>query len=259
VGELEVAALGSAALVFAVNNAHLDMRIVADSLQDGHPGYFSQSYVVRRDGPVQAIEDLKGRRVAVNTIGSGSDSAMRTMLRKHGLADKDFTTVEIDFANMPAMIDGGKIDMIITLPQFVRAMDATGKYRTLFTARDAHGPSELAHWAMRADFIAQHRATMVDFFEDHIRAVRWFLDAKNRPEALAIVARVTKQPAENLDYVFTAGDYYRSPDARPDIEAVQREIDEGVALGILKAGVAVIPTHVDLSLIEDAKRRIDGK
>ncbi len=114
-------------------------------------------------------------------------------------------------------------------------------------------------WAMKADFIAAHRPMLVDFFEDHIRGVRWFLDPKNRAEALAIAADFTKQKPEDLAYAFTHRDYYRSPDGVPDMAAAQNEVDLSVQSGLLPKPVTLSPTYVDLSLIEDAKRRIGGK
>ncbi len=258
VGELEVAAFGSSALALAVINAHLDMRVVADVIQDGVAGQFSQPYVVRKDGPIQAIEDLKGHRVATNAIGSASDAAMRIVLHRHGVLDADITSVETNFANMPAMIDDGKVDLIALLPQFAPRIEASGRYRALFRINDAFGNMQTVHWAMRADFIAAHRAAVVDFFEDHIRALRWLLDTANRADALTIAADVTKLPSDNLAYCFTQGDWYRSPDARPEVKAIQIEIDESAKLGILPRTVQLEPTYVDLSLIEDAKRRLDG-
>jgi sulfonate transport system substrate-binding protein len=259
INELEIASQSSSALALAILNAHLDLRVVADVLQDGHQGYFSQDYVVRSDGPIQKVEDVKGHRVATNAIGSASDTAMRTMFRKHGLKDSDFTTVETNFANMPAMLEGGKVDMIGVLPQFAAGIIGNPKYKVLFQAVDAVGPTQAVMWAMRADTIAAHRPVFVDFFEDHIRAVRWFLDPKNRDAALVLAAEVTKLPKENLDYAFTGKDFYRSPDARPEIAPVQKEIDESVELGVLPKPVTISPKYVDLSLIEEAKKRIDGK
>src|SRR5215467_2132744 len=66
VGDLEVAAFGSTALALAVINAHLDMRVVADVIQDGVAGHFSQPYEVLKEGPIRSIEDMKGRRIATN-------------------------------------------------------------------------------------------------------------------------------------------------------------------------------------------------
>jgi sulfonate transport system substrate-binding protein len=258
IGELEVASFSTSALALAITNAHLDERLVADVVADGHPGYFSENFAVLADGPINTVEDVKGRRVATNVIGSASDTAMRTMFRKHGMKDGDFTTVETNFANMPAMLDGGKVDFIGTLPQFAPELKS-GKYRVLFTARDAVGPTQAVVWAMRSDVIAAHRPAFVDFFEDHIRTVRWFLDPKNREEAIAILADVTKLPKENLTFAFTKDDFYHSPDARPDVASVQKEIDASADAGVIPKRIELNPKHVDLTLIEEAKRRIDGE
>jgi NitT/TauT family transport system substrate-binding protein len=258
IGEVDVAAFSTAALALAITNANLDVRVVADVVADGYPGYFSENFVVLADGPIKKVEDVKGRRVATNAIGSAHDIAMRTMFRKHGLKDSDFTTVEANFANMPAMLEGGKVDMIGVLPQFAHGIIDNPKYRVLFTGRDAVGPTQAVLWTIRSDFIAKNRPALVDFFEDHIRAVRWFIDPKNHDAALALTADVTKLPKDKLAFAFTKEDFYHSPDARPELDSVQREIDNAVKLGALPKGVEIRPKYVDLSLVEDAKKRIDG-
>ena len=258
IGDLEVASFSTSALALAITNAHLDERLVADVVSDGHPGYFSENFVVLADSPIRSVEDIKGRRIATNAIGSASDTAMRTMFRKHGIKDSDFTTVEANFANMPAMLDSGKVDLIGTLPQFASELKS-GKYRVLFTARDAVGPTQAVVWAMRGDVIAAHRPVLIDFFEDHIRAVRWFLDPQNREEALAILADVTKLPKQDLAFAFSKDDFYHSPDARPDLASVQKEIDASAEMGVIPKRIEISPKYVDLSPIEEAKRRIDGE
>jgi hypothetical protein len=89
-----------------------------------------------------------------------------------------------------------------------------------------------------------------------MRALRWFLDPHNRTEALAILAEVTHKPLKDLQFAFTAHDFYRSPDLFPDIGAVQREIDEDVKLGVLPKAITVSPKYVDLSLIKAAAKRL---
>src|SRR5579864_4258645 len=247
ISELEIASFSSAALALAITNAHLDERLVADVVGDGMNGYFSGTYVVRADGPIKKVEDIKGRRVSINTIGSAADEAMRTMLHRHGLKDSDFTTVEANFANMPAMIEGGKVDMIIVLPQFAKGILGNPKYTLLFTGRDAVGPTQAVMWAMRSEVIKAHRPALVDFFEDHIRARRWFLEPKNHDEAIALTSDVTKLPKEKLEFAFTKADFYRSPDAHPDVASVQKEIDESVELKVLPKPVKIAPQYVDLS------------
>jgi ABC-type nitrate/sulfonate/bicarbonate transport system substrate-binding protein len=257
ISDLEVAAFSDSAFALAVTNAHLDVKIVADVLQTGRPGYWAGEYVVRKDGPIKTIADVKGKRAATNAIGSEADSTMRAMLRRHGVEDRDFTTVEANFANQPAMIEGGKVDMIELLPQFARELMATGKYRVLFNSGQVHGTSDGVFWCMRGDFIAAHRPALVDFYTDYMRAMRWFLNPKNRKEALAIAVAVTHKPEKDLDYAFTRHDFYRSPDLMPLPDAIQKEIDEDVKLKVLPKPLAVSPDHVDLSLIKAAKARLD--
>jgi NitT/TauT family transport system substrate-binding protein len=260
IGDLDVAALSTAALALGITNAKLEERVVADVVADGIEGFFSENYVVAADGPIRTVEDIKGKRIATNAIGSASDAAMRTMFRKHGIKDSDFTTVETNFANMPAMLDGGKVDLIGTLPQFLKQLRGNpNKYRVLFTAHEAVGPTQAVLWGMRAETITAHRPVLVDFFEDHIRAVRWFLDPTNREAALDILAGVTKLPKNDLDFAFSKDDFYHSSDARPELDSVQREIDEGAKLGVLPQRVEIRPKYVDLSLIEEAKKRIEEK
>jgi NitT/TauT family transport system substrate-binding protein len=257
VKELEIASFAPSSFSLAVTNARLDVRIVSDCIQDGRKGSFDEPFMVRKDGPVKTIEDVRGKRVATNAIGSASDNAMRIMLRKHRLKDSDFTTVETNFANMFPMIEENKVDLIAALPQSLKEIRDSGHYRTLFTAGQARGPAQTVTWAIRADFIAAHRAALVDFFEDHLRALHWFLDPQHHDEAVAIAAAVTHQKPDELGYFFTADDFYRAPDGMPDLKAAQSEVDDSVRLGILPQKITVTD-HVDLSLIKEAEKRING-
>jgi len=258
VGELEIASMAPSAFTLGVTNAKLDLRLVSDLIQDGKPGWYDEPFMVRKDGPIKTVEDIKGKRIATNAIGSASDNAMRIMLRKHGVQDSDFTTIEANFANMFPMIEEDKVDLIPALPQDLKRVGDSGRYRTLFTAGQARGPAETVAWAMRAGFIAAHRPALIDFFADHFKALRWFLDPKHHDDAVAIAAQVTKQKPDELQYFFTHEDFFRDPDCNPDIKAAQQEIDDTVRLGILKEGITLAPTYVDLSLIEEARKRTGG-
>jgi len=255
VGELEIASMAPSAFDLGVTNAKLDIRMVSDLIGDGQPGWYDEPYMVKNDGPIKTIEDIKGKRIATNTIGSASDTAMRIMLRKHNIQDADFTTIEANFANMFPMIEQDKVDLIPVLPQDLKRVGDSGRYHTLFTAGQARGPAETVAWAMRADFIAAHRAALVDFFEDHLTALHWFLEPEHHGDAVAIAAEVTKQKPDELQYFFTHDDFYRDPDGMPNLAAGQKEIDDSVRLGILKEGIKLAPGYVDLSLIEEAQKR----
>jgi sulfonate transport system substrate-binding protein len=258
-GELEIASLGPSTFALGITNAKLDLRIVADVMQDGAPGYYSTWWAVRKDGPVQKLEDMKGHRAALNAIGATTDIVLRQVMRHAGVPDSSYTVVETNFANMLAMIDNGKVDLVPVMPQFSHDFEMTGRYRALFVHVDHSGTTQVGMWCMRADTIAANRPVLVDFFADFMRAVRWFMASENRAAALDIATAVTKQSRGSLAYVFTGRDLYHSPDLLPNVPSVQKDIDEAVEMKVLPARVEAAPKYVDLTMIEDAKGRLDGK
>jgi NitT/TauT family transport system substrate-binding protein len=186
-GDLEIGALGASSLALAVTNAHLDMKVVGDVIQDGLPGHFNAYFTVKKDGPIKRIEDMKGHRAAINALGSPVWIELHVALARHGLTEKDYTVVEAQFPNMFAMIEADKVDVVpVISPKLASTFDATGRYRKLFIASQEIGPNQASMWAIRADFIAAHRAALVDYFEDAMRASRWFLDPKNHDAAIDI-------------------------------------------------------------------------
>jgi len=256
-GEIDIGTQSPTSFALAIQNARLPVKVVADTFYDNGKTHWTSPFMVLKDSGIKKIEDIKGKRVASNAIGSASDTAMRRMLNKHGLNDKDFNTIETAFGNMPAMLFQKKVDMIVVLPQFMRLIDKS-KVDTLFNIRESVGAQQTIMWIARQDVLTKNRAAMVDFWEDYIRALRWVLDPKNHDKAIEAVMQFTKQSKESVDYAFTEGDYYRSPDARPDVPGIKRGIDQAVEAGVLKAPLKDLDSYIDLSLIEEAKKRIDG-
>lgn len=257
-GEIDVAALTFASFGTAIVNAHMtDLRIIADEFQDGVDGYFTEPYLVRRDSGINSVADLKGKVIATNGIGSGVDMAMRAMLRRHHLEDKrDYSVVEVQFTNMKAVLLERKVDMIVVPAAFVHDPELDKAARVLFTQREAMGPTQFALWTARKPFLDKNRAAMVDFLEDALRALRWYLEPANHAAAVGIIAGFTHLPAARFDAWFlTHKDQYRDPDGLPNLDALQHNLDTQHELGFLKATVAV-GDYVDLSLVKEAGERL---
>ena len=83
------------------------------------------------------------------------------------------------------------------------------------------------------------------------------ISAQPTPTALALpIGLVTKQPAANYsDWLFTKGDDYRAPDSRPDVVAMQKNLDIQKQLGMLKMDIDV-KAYSDLSLVDEASARL---
>ena len=256
-GDLDIAEFSYSSFAYAVRNANMsDLRVIGDEIQDGVPGFYTVSYRVLNDGPVKTIADLKGKVLATNVIGTGTDIAMRAMLRRSGMEDKrDYTMIEANYANMTALLFDHKADLITSIG-FYDTDELRRKTHALFTLHDVQGVTQILALAARAPYIAQNRAALVDFMDDYLRSLHWYLDPANHQEAVAIVAAFTKLPPAHFEpWLFTGGDQYRDPNGLPNLVAMQHNIDVQKDMGFIAERVEVAK-YADLSMIEAAGKRL---
>jgi NitT/TauT family transport system substrate-binding protein len=258
-GEIDIAPFGSSSFAIAVANAGIeDIRILADEVQDGVPGWSGPEFRVMKDSPIKSIDDLRGKVLATNAFGGETDMAIKHTMLEHKMSPpRDFTEIQAEFGNMYALAAEHKADLVVAVHPFQDLPDFAGNTRTLFTTGDALGRFEVSFWTARTDFIAAHRAALVDLIEDYVRATRWFDDPKNRVEALQIVANATKRPVSAFDkWLFLPGKgYYRGPDATPDLDAVTANVRLQHDLGMVKATFDA-KDYADLSLLKAATARL---
>jgi NitT/TauT family transport system substrate-binding protein len=257
-GQLDIADISYSAIGAAIENAHLiDLRIFADEIQNGVDGHENGSgFLVLKDGPVKDFADLKGKVVAVLTIGSATDMQARIMLRRHGLEDKrDYSIIEAQFPNMKALLTQGKAAMVAIAPPFAFDPELQSVSRMFFTETDAMGPTQLIALAARKPFLDQNHAAMVDFTEDEIRTVRWFTDPKNHEAAVTLVGEFSKQPVAQLGRLFTKEDNYRDPNAEPNLGALQHSLDLQQQMGIQKTKID-IKQYADVSIVHASAARL---
>ncbi|HXP13020.1 MAG TPA: ABC transporter substrate-binding protein [Stellaceae bacterium] len=257
-GDLDLANLAYSAIGLAIQNAGLgDLRVIFDGVQDGYDGYYSNEFMVLKDGPVKTVTDLKGKVLATNAIGAGVDIGMRAVLRRNQLEDKrDYQVVELEFPNMLSAIESKKIDLATMIMPFAIEAHKQSDLKTLFTVGQAMGEAQTTLLTARSTFIAAHRAVLVDFFEDWIRALHWFYDPKNRDAAIKIIADFTKkQPADYSGWLFTKKDNFRNVNATPNLKALQNNLQVQKQLGFLTMDIDV-GKYSDVSIVTEAAKRL---
>ena len=97
---------------------------------------------------------------------------------------------------------------------------------------------------------------MVDYFEDEIRQWHWYLDPKNRAEALKIVAEFNKKPAASYDsYIWTNDkDLYHDPDDMPNVAALAQNLKTTKEAGFLTIDIDA-KQFADTSVVVEAAKR----
>lgn len=257
-GELDIALLAYSSFALAIENGQMtDLRAIADDFQGNAPGYFEDGFLVLKDSPINSIPDLKGKVLATNGVGGAIDIALRVALRRNNLEDKrDVTIVEAALPSMKAMLAERKVDLIPAVVPFAYEPDLVKISRKLFTQGEFVGRTQTLLWAARTGFLEKNRAAMVDFMSDVLRARHFYLNPANHDEAVAIISKFTKRPPHFFsDWVFTKKDNYRDPDALPNLQAMQSNINRQKEIGFLKNSVDV-EKYSDLSITKEAGARL---
>jgi len=96
---------------------------------------------------------------------------------------------------------------------------------------------------------------MVDFMEDSLRIVRWYLDPANHEAAKQILGDLVKRPPDTFDWAFTKKDVYHDPNLMPNLDALQKNVDLTHDLGFTQTSFDV-KKYTDLSLVEEAAKRL---
>ncbi|HEY1503035.1 MAG TPA: ABC transporter substrate-binding protein [Stellaceae bacterium] len=260
-GELDLANFAYANLGMAVINAKIDdARIVSDGFQDGVPGYYSVQFFATNDSPVKGVDDLRGRVIATNAIGGAADIAVRGFMRTRHLEEKtDYRLIEGGFATLVPMMFDHKADVIALVPPFNYDPRLKDGARVVFTQSDLIGQSQMNFVVAHAAFLQKNRAALTDYYEDYLHGLDWFLDPKNRAQAIDIVAKFTKVPAEQYaGWLFDKGDYYHNPDALIDVGVLKANLELCYELGILSKPIDPA-NYLDESIVQDARKHLTAE
>lgn len=254
-GEVHISTLAppTAATVIAKNAVPGGISIIADSLLEGHDNgkYYSNTWIALEGSGIKTVQDLKGKIVAVNQVGTGVDMSLRSMLIKSGLdPKKDLQIVEIGFPSIPAALREKRIDAGVFLQAFYAREHKKGGLRDIFNAYQAWGATTNVIFTVAPNnFLKEQTDVAKAYLDDFIRAIKWYQDPKNRAKAIDIVHEATKEPKSSLElYYLTRGDKWIDDNGCAYAGRIQPVIDFMVEHGYLKEKVD-IKKYIDNSYL----------
>ncbi len=255
--QLDLGNLAYSSFAIAVLNAGLDLKILAEDLKSGVPGYFADKWAVLETSGIDTVAGLRGKIIGINAFGTAVDLALRVMMKKHGMvAKKDYRIVEVAFPHQEATLRQGKIDAACFVQPFWAIASAKGGVRAIFDVHDAMGPTQLVFLVGRSEFLTQHAAVVQDFFDDYLRFWQWMLNPANRDAAIQLAATFTKRPtAAYAGWLLSRNDYYRDPNGLVDAAMLQKNIDTLYDMQFIKKPLA-LGAYLDSSYVEQAKQRL---
>ena len=175
-----------------------DLKMLPPSLDEKKEPPAQTADLVLKDGPVKTVADLRGKRIAVNTLNSVNWLYDRAFLRKHGLDPAEVTYVELPF---PSMIDAllrGSVDAVNIPPPFHQIAMATGKMRELGSPfLDIQPGVEITAFAASAKWLEKNPQTARAFERAMQRGVDYL--RANPKEARALIAAYTKSKPDLIE------------------------------------------------------------
>ena len=220
-GELDAGTSPGLSVIFARAQG-VDIKAVASICQEAAgKDWFSTTYMVREDGPIKRVRDLKGGTVAVVGIKTATDLWARAGLLKAGLVpDKDVKLVPMAFPAMGPSVRSDKVGMGTFVEPFYSAETAKGGLRPLFTAVEAVGyDHELLDLFFGEKFLKTHPDAVRAFLADFVAATKHYLANKAQAKRDIHKAGFVKTP---LEVYLKNADWKRDPNGRVDVTSLRR-------------------------------------
>jgi NitT/TauT family transport system substrate-binding protein len=202
---------------------------------------------------LKSFGDLKGRTVSVGGLTDVTLYFLRVMVRKNGLADRDYDLLYGGGspARLAQLLSGAVAATVLTNPQDFTALERG--YVDLGSVAQY-----LPHWAQNNVLVdtrwaAAHRAAVTAFLRAYVRATRYFYDPTNRDDVIAILAKRTKATPEiaAATYALYVRDGVIAKDAALSEAGIRANLEAFVAMGE-RADVPAVAGFLDRSFLAEA-------
>ncbi len=244
-GAIDLASSGANGVLFAAAEGIPSTIIASISKESLHRG-FNTTFLALDSSPINKVEDLKGKTVAVNGLSTTGELWLKAALEHHGMSESDVTVVPIAFPAMAESLRSGRIDC----GEFPQPFDAMArkemKVKTIFTSKEGMPfDEELVVVVGHNDYLKAHAEAIRGFLADLQAATKFYLDKPEEARQLLIDKKFVRVPP---DIYMHMQDYDRDPRLRVDVEALKKMQDAQVAAGFQKKK-ADIATLVDMSYL----------
>lgn len=150
--------------------------------------------VVAEDSPIRDVSDLAGKTIAVNALKGVGEVVIKAALDKRGVDPDSIELLEVPFPEMPAALDGGRVDAIWAPEPFLTSVLSEGgrEIEAPLTTLGSLFPN--GTYATTEQYIASNE----DVVERFTRAINKSSDyaTQNPDEARATIPTFTQIPEE---------------------------------------------------------------
>lgn len=252
-GQAEVAVTGLGSALFNGAARGFDFKVVAPAHTERPP--VSTPLVISARawdaGQIRSVADLRGRRVAVNVLGSATEFWMNAALNHGGITLGDVDLVAVNFPDVPAALHSGAIAAAMLGEPIATLAERQGLIHRLST--DFINGVQVTAVIYSGAFLRERRDLAVRWMVGYLRAVREVERLGFKDDGIArIVEKYTRVPA---DVVKDAARPYYEVNGRMNLNDFARLQEFFKKRGSLVYPRLLDPrTFVDQSVVRDALR-----
>ncbi|WP_217437504.1 ABC transporter substrate-binding protein [Paenibacillus sp. JMULE4] len=254
---VDIAAAGLTADFYNMIAQGQKMFLVADKGRE-EKGYAYSALVLPNDSPYKSVEELKGKKAAITTIGSTNHYSIARILENHGMSSKDVQWTPMNsVSGVVDAIKGKRVDFgFISEPNVTKAVDeGFGKTLTWISDEIKFQSSALV---FSSKFISDRDAS-VRFLKAYLKGLRYYYDAAltkkdgklaqgpNFDEVLKIITKYTGQPEDVIKKSFP----FIDRNGKPDIDDLKEQI-AWYAKEKLIVKTLEVDDFVDTTLLDEA-------
>ena len=134
---------------------------------------------VPADSPVQKVQDLVGRRLAV-AKGTCNHLGVNRIFAAHGLAEKDARTINMDNVTMSAALVTRDIEAAIGGPELLALRDR-GAARIIYTTKGKPEFTCNSTLIVSDDFAKKYPSIVKRIVRAHVKISKWFTEKESNP------------------------------------------------------------------------------
>ncbi|MDA8227310.1 MAG: ABC transporter substrate-binding protein [Desulfitobacterium hafniense] len=259
VGKSADFAVGSSGRFLNAVNKNLPIKAIAIT----HWGFAGEVIVKKGDDTSKKMEDLKGKKLAVQ-MGSGSSGVWLRYIDKLGLTPKDFKIYEMDTETIPAAFEKGEIDAAVPWVPFSTLVEDKGLGKVIIDA-DTIAKEVNAYYAFpvltRQELIDKKPEVVQRFANAWVKAHVWI--QKNPDEAREILVKAWENLGLKLDekiaktamkYVHTDRSGFTDADVEDMVQTALAYKKFGVSNDA--ADAAKIKNYIDNSFVQKAEAKL---
>ena len=254
-GRAEVVVGGLGAALFNAAARGLDFKVVGPVHMEKPP--VSTPLVVSKkaydSGQIRSVRDLRGKRVAVNVLGSATEFWLNAALLKGGLTMDDVQVVAVNFPEVPAALDNGAIAAGLLGEPLATLAEDRGQVVRL--SDDFINGIQVTALYYSGEFMRSRPREAVGFMAAWLRASRdLYGGGYKRDDVAAIVEKYTGVPAA---IVKRAAPPFHEPDGKMNFNDFKRLQEFFKKRGSLTYEKPLEPKQfVDGSFVREALKRV---